>query len=173
MAKDRGRGRDRGSEERQDGLEERVVKIRRCAAVVKGGRRFSFNALVVVGDKQGRVAYGYGKANEVPPAVEKAVKDATGTMRRQKKIQMRDATIPHRVIGKYGSSRVVLVPAGPGTGVKAGPGVRDVLEACGVRNILTKVHGSTNPMNLVKATIRGLLDLRTREDVARLRGVPL
>jgi small subunit ribosomal protein S5 len=173
MAKDRGRGRDRGSEERQDGLEERVVKIRRCAAVVKGGRRFSFNALVVVGDKQGRVAYGYGKANEVPPAVEKAVKDATGTMRRQKKIQMRDTTIPHRVIGKYGSSRVVLVPAGPGTGVKAGPGVRDVLEACGVRNILTKVHGSTNPMNLVKATIRGLLDLRTREDVARLRGVPL
>ena len=173
MAKDRGRGRDRGSEERQDGLEERVVKIRRCAAVVKGGRRFSFNALVVVGDKQGRVAYGYGKANEVPPAVEKAVKDATGTMRRQKKIQMRDTTIPHRVIGKYGSSRVVLVPAGPGTGVKAGPGVRDVLEACGVRNILTKVHGSTNPMNLVKATIRGLLDLRTREEVARLRGVPL
>jgi small subunit ribosomal protein S5 len=169
----RERGRDRGSEERQDGLEERVVKIRRCAAVVKGGRRFSFNALVVVGDKQGRVAYGYGKANEVPPAVEKAVKDATGTMRRQKKIQMRDATIPHRVIGKYGSSRVVLVPAGPGTGVKAGPGVRDVLEACGVRNILTKVHGSTNPINLVKATIRGLLDLRTREEVARLRGVPL
>jgi small subunit ribosomal protein S5 len=94
-------------------------------------------------------------------------------MRRQKKIQMRDATIPHRVIGKYGSSRVVLVPAGPGTGVKAGPGVRDVLEACGVRNILTKVHGSTNPINLVKATIRGLLDLRTREEVARLRGVPL
>ena len=173
MAKDRGRGRDRGSEERQDGLEERVVKIRRCAAVVKGGRRFSFNALVVVGDKQGRVAYGYGKANEVPPAVEKAVKDATGTMRRQKKIQMRDATIPHRVVGKYGASRVVLVPAGPGTGVKAGPGVRDVLEACGVRNILTKVHGSTNPINLVKATIRGLLDLRTREEVARLRGVPL
>src|SRR3974390_470026 len=163
----------RERESRADGFDDYVVKIRRCAAVVKGGRRFSFNALVVVGDKQGRVAYGYGKANEVPPAVEKAVKDATGTMRRQKKNQMSEATIPHRVIGKYGSSRVVLVPAGPGTGVKAGPGVRDVLEACGVRNILTKVHGSTNPINLGKATIRGLLMLRTREDVARLRGVPL
>lgn len=166
--------RDRGGESRsQDGLEERVVKIRRCAAVVKGGRRFSFNALVVVGDKQGKVAYGYGKANEVPPSVEKAVKDATGLMRRQKKILLRGETIPHRVVGKYGGSSVVLVPAGPGTGVKAGPGVRDVLECCGVRNILTKVHGSTNPINLVKATIEGLLRLRTREEVARLRGVPL
>ncbi|HEV3079480.1 MAG TPA: 30S ribosomal protein S5 [Gemmataceae bacterium] len=163
----------RDREQRQDGLEERVVKIRRCAAVVKGGRRFSFNALVVVGDKNGRVACGYGKANEVPPAVEKAVKDATDVMRRQKRIQMKGETIPHRVIGRFGSSRVVLVPAGPGTGVKAGPGVRDVLEACGIHNILTKTHGSTNPINLVKATIRGLLELRTREDVARLRGVTL
>jgi small subunit ribosomal protein S5 len=158
---------------RLDGLEERVVKIRRCAAVVKGGRRFSFNALVVVGDKHGKVAWGYGKANEVPPAVEKAVKDAQETMRRQPKIQMRGETIPHRVIGRFGGSRVVMVPAGPGTGVKAGPGVRDVLEACGIRNILTKAHGSTNPINLVKATINGLLQLRTREEVARLRGVTL
>jgi small subunit ribosomal protein S5 len=164
-------GRDR--ETRQDGLEERVVKIRRCAAVVKGGRRFSFNALVVVGDKHGKVAYGYGKANEVPPAVEKAVKDATNVMRQQKKIQMKGESIPHRVVGRYGGSRVILVPAGPGTGVKAGPGVRDVLEACGIRNILTKTHGSTNPINLVKATLQGLLLLRTREDVARLRGVTL
>jgi small subunit ribosomal protein S5 len=163
----------RDRETRQDGVEERVVKIRRCAAVVKGGRRFSFNALVVVGDRHGRVAAGYGKANEVPPAVEKAVKDAQDTMRRGKKIQMRGETIPHRVIGKFGSSRVILVPAGPGTGVKAGPGVRDVLEACGIHNILTKTHGSTNPINLVKATIRGLQMLRTREDVARLRGVTL
>jgi small subunit ribosomal protein S5 len=163
----------RERETRQDGLEERVVKIRRCAAVVKGGRRFSFNALVVVGDKHGRVAWGYGKANEVPPAVEKASKSAQDTMRRQRKVQMRGETIPHRVIGKFGGSRVILVPAGPGTGVKAGPGVRDVLEACGIRNILTKTHGSTNPINLVKATIQGLLDLRTREDVARLRGVTL
>src|SRR6266516_3817146 len=164
-------GRER--ESRQDGLEDRVVKIRRCAAVVKGGRRFSFNALVVVGDRKGRVACGYGKANEVPPAVEKATKDATENMKRQAKIQMKGQTIPHRVIGRFGGSRVVMVPAGPGTGVKAGPGVRDVLEVCGVRNILTKVHGSSNPINLVKATIAGLLLLRSREDVARLRGVTL
>jgi len=163
----------RDREMRQDGMEERVVKIRRCAAVVKGGRRFSFNALVVVGDKNGRVAWGYGKANEVPPAVEKAVKDAQETMRRQKRVHLKDQTIPHRVIGRFGSSRVIMVPAGPGTGVKAGPGVRDVLEACGVHNILTKTHGSTNPINLVKATIQGLLELRTREDVAQLRGVTL
>jgi small subunit ribosomal protein S5 len=163
----------RDRESRQDGLEERVVKIRRCAAVVKGGRRFSFNALVVVGDKNGRVAHGYGKANEVPPSVEKAAKDAQERMKRQKKIQLKGATIPHRVVGKFGGSRVVLVPAGPGTGVKAGPGVRDVLECCGVRNILTKVHGSSNPLNLVKATMEGLLQLRTREEVAALRGVTL
>src|ERR671932_588366 len=157
---------------RQDGLEDRVVKIRRCAAVVKGGRRFSFNALVVVGDKHGRVSWGYGKANEVPPAVEKASKDAQETLR-QRRVQLRGETIPHRVVGRFGGSRVILVPAGPGTGVKAGPGVRQVLEACGIRNILTKTHGSTNPINLVKATLNGLMQLRTREDVARLRGVEL
>src|SRR5438067_6895707 len=131
----------RERESRQDGLEERVVKIRRCAAVVKGGRRFSFNALVVVGDKNGRVAHGYGKANEVPPAVEKAAKDAQETMKRQKRISLKGQTIPHRVIGRFGGSKVILVPAGPGTGVKAGPGVRDVLECAGVQNILTKTHG--------------------------------
>src|SRR5437764_3243108 len=101
--------RDRGGDVRQDGLEERVVKIRRCAAVVKGGRRFSFNAMVVVGDKQGRVACGYGKANEVPPAVEKATKDAQESLRRQKRVQLRGQTIPHRVIGRFGASRVILV----------------------------------------------------------------
>src|SRR5262245_6859544 len=111
----------RDREVRQDGMEERVVKIRRCAAVVKGGRRFSFNALVVVGDRRGRVSCGYGKANEVPPAVEKATKDAQEALKRQKKVQLKGETIPHRVVGKYGSSRVVMVPAGPGTGVKAGP----------------------------------------------------
>src|ERR1700751_608459 len=105
-----------GGEGRKDVWEERVVKIRRCAAVVKGGRRFSFNALVVVGDKNGRVSWGYGKANEVPPAVEKAAKDAQETMKRQKKVQMKAATIPHRIIGQFGSSRVIMVPAGPGTG---------------------------------------------------------
>ena len=154
-------------------MEERVVKIRRCAAVVKGGRRFSFNALVVVGDNKGRVSCGYGKANEVPPAVEKATKDAQEFLKRQKRISLKGETIPHRVIGRFGGSRVILVPAGPGTGVKAGPGVRDVLEVCGIRNILTKVHGSSNPINLVKATIEGLKELRTREEVARLRGVTL
>src|SRR5438445_3326436 len=163
----------RDREIRQDGVEERVVKIRRCAAVVKGGRRFSFNALVVVGDKHGRVAWGYGKANEVPPAVEKATKDAQASLRKQSRVQMRGESIPHRVVGRFGGSRVILVPAGPGTGVKAGPGVRDVLAVCGVRNILTKVHGSANPINLVKATIAGLLELRTREEVTRLRGVSL
>jgi small subunit ribosomal protein S5 len=167
------RERDRDSGRHQDGLEDRVVKIRRCAAVVKGGRRFSFNALVVVGDKKGKVAAGYGKANEVPPAVEKATKDAGEFLRRQKRISLKGETIPHRVVGRYCGSRVILVPAGPGTGVKAGPGVRDVLEVCGIRNILTKVHGSSNPINLVKATIQGLLLLRTREEVARLRGVSL
>src|SRR4051794_32054881 len=167
MARDRDR--DRG----QHDLEDRVIKIRRCAAVVKGGRRFSFNAMVVVGDNKGRVACGYGKANEVPPAVEKATKDAEQQMKRQKRVSLKGDSIPHRVVGRYGSSRVVMVPAGPGTGVKAGPGVRDVLVVAGVRNILTKVHGSTNPINLVKATIAGLMQLRTREEVARLRGVTL
>src|SRR6476646_6430716 len=160
----------RERESRQEGFDDFVGKIRRCAAVVKGGRRFSFNALVVVGDRNGRVAWGYGKANEVPPAVEKAAKDAQETLRRQRKVQLRGETIPHRVIGRFGGSRVILVPAGPGTGVKAGPGVREVLQACGIHNILTKVHGSSNPINLVKATIEGLKELRTREDVARLRG---
>ena len=164
--------RDRDSRSSDD-LVDKVVKIRRCAAVVKGGRRFSFNALVVVGDRRGRVAWGYGKANEVPPAVDKATKDAQESIKRQKKVQLRGETIPHRVIGRFGGSRVIMVPAGPGTGVKAGPGVRDVLEACGIHNILTKTHGSTNPINLVKATIDGLMQLRTREEVARLRGVAL
>jgi len=168
MARDR-----RDSEGTRSDLKDFVVKIRRCAAVVKGGRRFSFNALVVVGDEQGKVSWGYGKANEVPPAVEKALKDGQESLRRTRKISMKGATIPHRVVGRFGASRVVLVPAGPGTGVKAGPGVREVLQACGIRNILTKTHGSTNPINLVKATIDGLLQLRTRQQVEQLRGVKL
>ena len=139
------RDRDRGQHEGQ--YKDFVVKIRRSACVVKGGRRFSFNALVVVGDKRGKVSYGYGKANEVPPAVEKAIKEGEGNVNRQKKISLRGNTIPHRVIGRYGASKVVMVPAGPGTGLKAGPGVREVLQAAGVANILTKVHGSTNPTN--------------------------
>jgi small subunit ribosomal protein S5 len=156
------------SDLKQSGLEDKVIKIRRCAAVVKGGRRFSFNALVVVGDRRGQVGYGYGKANEVPPAVEKAVKDASRSL---KKVTLKGETIPHRVIGRCGSTSVIMVPAGPGTGVKAGSGVREVLELSGVRNILTKVHGSSNAQNLVKATINGLLQLRTKEMVEALRGV--
>jgi small subunit ribosomal protein S5 len=173
MARERGgdRGGDRDS--RDQGLVDYVVKIRRCATVVKGGRRFSFNALVVVGDGKGRVSFGYGKANEVPPSVEKAIKEGEANTKRSKKVQLRGNTIPHRVVGKYGASRVILVPAGPGTGVKAGPGVREVLQAAGIENILSKTHGSTNPINLVKATIDALQQLRTREEVARLRGVAL
>ena len=165
MAKDR--------EPKQEELQDRVIKIRRSATVVKGGRRFSFNALVVVGDSRGRVAVGYGKAKEVPPAVEKATKDAQGAIKRSRRVSLRGDTIPHRVIGRFGASRVIMVPAGPGTGVKAGAGVRDVLEVCGVKNILTKVHGSTNPINLVKATIEGLQQLRSRSEVAMLSGVTL
>src|SRR6476620_5267247 len=171
MARER---RDKGdTDSRDSALVDFVVKIRRSACVVKGGRRFSFNALVVVGDEKGRVAYGYGKANEVPPAVEKALKDGESNVKRQKRVSLRGVTIPHRVVGRFGGSRVILVPAGPGTGVKAGPGVREVLAACGIRNNLTKTHGSTNPINLVKATIDGLMQLRTREETARLRGVTL
>lgn len=154
----------------QGQLIDKVIKIRRCAAVVKGGRRFSFTALVVVGDGQGRVGWGYGKANEVPPSVEKAVKDGTRSMF---SIHMEGTTIPHTVKGRFGSSEVVLVPAGPGTGVIAGAAVRAVCEACGIRDILTKCFGSTNPHNLVKATIEALKQLRSQGEVERLRGVSL
>ena len=151
-------------------LIDKVVKIRRCAAVVKGGRRFSFTALVIVGDGRGKVGWGYGKANEVPPAVEKAVKDGT---RNLFPIHMQGTTIPHTVKGQFGAAQVILVPAGPGTGVIAGAAVRAVCEACGLRDILTKSFGSTNPTNLVKATIEALQELRSQGEVERLRGVSL
>jgi small subunit ribosomal protein S5 len=164
------RSRDSSGEPRADGLTETVVKIRRCAAVVKGGRRFSFNALVIVGDRKGRVGWGYGKANEVPPAVEKAVKDG---QRRMKQVSLKGTTIPHRVTGKFGAARVILLPAAPGTGVIAGASVRAVVEAVGIHNILSKAYGSSNPINLAKATLNALEQLRTAEEVQRLRGVPL
>ena len=126
----------------QGQLIDKVIKIRRCAAVVKGGRRFSFTALVVVGDGQGRVGWGYGKANEVPPAVEKAVKDGSRSLI---SVHMEKTSIPHTVKGQFGAAQVILVPAGPGTGVIAGAAVRAVCEACGIRDILTKSFGSTNP----------------------------
>ena len=151
-------------------LIDKVVKIRRCAAVVKGGRRFSFTALVVVGDGQGKVGWGYGKANEVPPAVEKAVKDGS---RNLVPISMYGTTIPHIVRGRYGAAKVTLVPAGPGTGVIAGAAVRAVCEAAGIRDILTKSFGSNNPVLLVKATMDALQNLRTQQEVEVLRGVSL
>ncbi len=162
--RDRDRGGDRGE------WSESVVAIRRCAAVVKGGRRFSFNALVVVGNGRGQVAWGYGKANEVPPSVEKGVKDAHKQMN---KIQLRGHTIPHRAIGKFGAARVMMFPASPGTGVIAGGAVRAVVQAAGITDILTKSYGSTNKLNIVKATINALKQLRTKDEVARLRGVTL
>jgi small subunit ribosomal protein S5 len=151
-------------------LYEQVIKIRRCAKVVKGGRRFSFNALVVVGDRKGRVGYGYAKANEVPAAVEKALKDAQRNMR---PVPLKGRTIPHRVWGRAGAARVLLIPALPGTGVIAGGSVRAVCEAAGIQDILTKAYGSTNPINLVKAAIDGLLKLRGKEQVEEQRGVKL
>ncbi len=151
-------------------LIDKVVKIRRCAAVVKGGRRFSFCAMVVVGNGRGKVGWGYGKANEVPPSVEKAVKDGSRSM---VEINLERGTIPHTIEGRYGAAHVILVPASPGTGVIAGASVRAVCEAAGIKDILTKSFGSTNPMNLVKATIDALKNLRTKSEVERLRGVGL
>lgn len=149
---------------------DRVVKIKRCAAVVKGGRRFSFAALVVVGNGKGKVGWGYGKANEVPPSVEKANKQATQSMI---EIPVVDGTISHTVHGRFGAAKVILLPAGPGTGVIAGAAVRAVCEAAGITDILTKSFGTNNPVTLVKATLNGLRTLRTKEDIERLRGVSL
>jgi len=151
-------------------LIEKVVKIRRCAAVVKGGRRFSFNALVVVGDGNGRVGWGYGKANEVPPSVEKAFKRGSRAL---VEVALEEGTIPHTVKGHYGAGKVILVPASPGTGVIAGAAVRAVCEAAGIRDILTKSFGTSNPITLVKATMDALDQLRTRQEIERLRGVSL
>jgi small subunit ribosomal protein S5 len=167
----RGRGGQRGG--RRDapdegGVESSLVRIYRCAKVVKGGRTFSFGALVVAGDRQGNVGIGYGKANEVPMAVEKATKDARRQMLR---VPLKGATIPHTVKGKCGASSVTLVPAMPGTGVTAGKSVRPVLELAGITDILTKAYGSTSPKNLVKATMDALRRLQSREEVERDRGV--
>ena len=147
--------------------QERVVQIRRCACVVKGGRRFSFTALVVVGDNSGRIGYGYGKGNEVPIAVEKAVKDAA---KRMISVSLHNGTIPHMVTGKFGASRVLLMPANPGTGVIAGACIRAVAEALGIRDLLTKSRGSSNPLNVIKATFAAVSMVRSRVDVLSLRG---
>jgi small subunit ribosomal protein S5 len=154
----------------QGELAENIVKIKRCAAVVKGGRRFSFAAMVVVGDGRGKAGWGYGKANEVPPSVEKAQKEA---MRSLVEIPLAGTTIPHVVEGRYGSAHVVLLPAAPGTGVIAGSAVRAVCESAGIHDILTKSFRSNNPVSLVKATFAALKKLRPKSDVERLRGVQL
>lgn len=151
-------------------MESAVVRIYRCAKVVKGGRTFSFGALVVAGDRKGNVGIGYGKANEVPQAVEKATKDARKSLI---KVNLKGTTIPHQVKGTSGASTVILVPARPGTGVTAGKSVRPCVELVGITDILTKAYGSTSPKNLVKATMAALSQLKNKDQVENSRGVEL
>jgi len=147
---------------------EKIVTIRRVAKVVKGGRRFSFSALAVVGDGAGHIGVGFGKANEVPDAIDKSKEDAKKHMY---KIALRKTTIPHEIIGKFKSAKVILKPAAPGTGIIAGESVRAVLERAGISDILSKAQGSRNPVNLVKATLDGLKQLRSLEEAAKLRDI--
>lgn len=151
-------------------LQEKVVKIKRVAKVVKGGRRFSFSAIVVVGDGKGIVGFGLGKANEVTDAISKGVDDAKKNL---VKVPIRKGTIPHQTLTKYGGAKILLRPAAPGTGVLAGGAMRAVLESAGVKDVIGKVLGSSNPHNVVKATIKALVEMRDANSVARFRDVPL
>jgi len=156
-------------EEREE-LDERVVHIARTAKVIKGGRRFAFRVVVVVGDNQGMVGVGVGKARGVPDAIRKGIERAKKNMRR---IPIVGTTIPHEVVAEFGAAKVLLKPASPGTGVIAGGGVRAVVEAAGIRDILTKSLGSPNVLNVVKATMKGLTQLKDVEEEARIRGKPV
>jgi len=155
-------------ESRTEDLVETVVKIKPVSKATKGGRKRSFSALVVVGDRNGKVGYGYGKANEVPLAIEKGAKEARKSM---VEVSLRANTIPHTVVGRFGAAEVFLKPASEGTGVIAGSTVRAVVEAAGIRDILTKSRGTVNPVNLVKAVMNGLESLRDKKEIERLRGV--
>ena len=159
----------RGFEEREE-LDERVVNLTRVAKVVRGGRRFGFRALVVVGDNEGRVGMGIGKARGVPDAIRKATDRARRDMQ---KVTMLGTTIPHEITAKFGAAKVLLKPASPGTGIIAGGGVRAVVEAAGIRDVLSKSLGSDNVLNVVRATLKGLRQLRDAEELAHYRGKPV
>lgn len=153
---------------RDHDLEEIVVRVNRCAKVVKGGKRFSFSALVVVGNRNGQVGFGYGKANDVPFSVEKAIKEARQSV---VNITLKGTTIPHQVVGKYSASEILLKPACEGTGIKAGAAARAVLELAGIKDVLTKVSGSRNPINVVRATMICLQAIRSKAAIELSRGL--